>query len=93
MKRVVFVDLQEKEFDRGAAEFAERSEMYLPDEYDLLDWYIEQDDVFRIKKCGESNDTFVYELLHPDYSSEMRVVHVIDIENMDYDPEIDFPRD
>lgn len=93
MKKVVFVDMPKKEFDRGAAEFAERLGMYLPDEYDLIDWYLEQNDVMHVKKCGESNTTFVYEILPPNYSSEMRVVHVIDIENMDYSPEIDFPRD
>lgn len=90
MKKVVFVDLSEKEFDRGAAEFVERQKMYLPDEYDLIDWYREQGDVMYVAKTGENNDMFIYEILYNDYSTALRVVRVIDIEQMEYDTEIDF---
>lgn len=82
MKKVIFVDLPEKEFDRGAGAFAERSGMYLPDEYDLIDWYQERDDVMSVEKCGENNDTFVYEILYNDDSTALRVVHVIDVEQL-----------
>lgn len=35
MKKVTFVDMLKKDFDRRGTEFEERQEMYLPDVYDL----------------------------------------------------------
>lgn len=87
MKRVVFVDMLEKDFEQRGTEFEEWQEMFLPDAYDLIDWYQEQDDVVSVEKC--SANTFVYEIFHTGYETAKRVVHVIDVEKIGHDDEID----
>ena len=93
MKKVVFVDMLKKDFHSRGTEFEERQELYLPDEYDIMDWYDEQDEVTFTGNYNENHGIFMYEIMYPDYSTDLRVVHVIDVEQMDYNPEIDFPRD
>lgn len=88
MKKVVFVDMSQKDFDRRGPEVEEWQEMFLPDVYDLFDWYQEQNDVISIER-GYDEDTFYYVIQHPAFSTEMRVVCVGYVERMEHNDEID----
>lgn len=87
MKKVVFVDMSQKDFDRRGTEFEERRKMFLPDVYDLFNWYQEQNDVIAIER-GYDGDTFYYAIQHPDFSTEMRVVCVDYVEQLEHNDEI-----
>ena len=89
MKKVVFVDMLKKDFDRLGAEVEEWQEMFLPDAYDLFDWYQEQDDFISIERWCDNKDTFYYDMLQPDRSIEKRIVCVIGVKQMEHNDEID----
>ena len=88
MKRVTFIDLSQNDFDIGAAEFAPRRQIDLPDAYDLFAWYQEHTKVFPIEQ-RETKDMFTYVMEWFDSSIETRVVRVISVEQMGHDDEID----
>lgn len=89
MKRVVFVDMLEKDFEQRGTEFEECQEMFLPDAYDLINWYQEQDDVIVIERWWRTKYTFYYYILKSDCSTEKRIVCVIDVEQLEHNDEID----
>lgn len=89
MKKVVFVDMLKKDFDRRGAEVEEWQEMFLPDEYDLFNWYQEQDDILSIERGWGNKDTFYYDILNPYCSTEKRVVCVISVKQMEHNDGID----
>lgn len=89
MKKVVFVDMSKRDFDNRGASLQKTQEMFLPDEYDLFRWYQEQDDIIAIERWWGNKDTFYYLRQHPDYSTEMCVVCVLDVEQLEHNDGID----
>lgn len=94
MKKVTFVEMAKKRFDRGDWVFAEREEAILPDCDTLFDVY-RDNYLIRVKKYPDENNFLVvpdgedfYDFDDCD-ENDLRIISVLDVEDLGHDDEID----